>query len=158
MNRDPIVFGLANPDPEILPGDAKAAGAAVVASGRFDFPNHCNNVLAFPALMRGALDTSAKRVSLGMCLAGAEAIAACVPPEHGAVDAILPSPLLDDLYPSVAEAVAQAAVAEGLARRDPGRGAVAANTRRWWKNSGMAIHIALPTSYFDALGVPRLAS
>ncbi|MGF1609166.1 MAG: NADP-dependent malic enzyme [Kiloniellales bacterium] len=130
MARDPIVFALANPDPEILPSEALAAGGAVVASGRFDFPNHCNNVLAFPALMRGALDSKAQRVSRAMCLAAAQAIAGAVPPAALSPDNILPSPLLDDLYPAVAEAAAQAAVAEGLARRVPEPGAVAANTRR----------------------------
>ncbi len=130
MAADPIVFGLANPDPEILPDAARAAGAAVVASGRFDYPNHCNNVLAFPALMRGALDCKARRVSLGMCLAAAYAIAAAVPGQALAADNILPSPLDPELYPDVAEAVAQAAVAEGLARVVPPAGAVADNTRR----------------------------
>jgi malate dehydrogenase (oxaloacetate-decarboxylating) len=129
MNRDPIVFGLANPEPEILPDQAKSAGAAVTASGRFDYPNNCNNVLAFPALMRGALDTKARRVSLGMCLAAAKAIAACVPRQELSPDRILPSPLSEDLYPTVAQAVADAAVAEGLARHDPGRDGVAVHTR-----------------------------
>lgn len=124
MNRDPIVFGLANPDPEIMPDEALDAGAAVVASGRFDFPNHCNNVLAFPSLMRGALDTRARRVSHGMCLAAAAAIAGAVLPDELGPEHLLPSPLSPTLYGEVAEAVARAAVAEGLARRDPGVGEV----------------------------------
>lgn len=130
MADAPIVFGLANPDPEILPDAAKAAGAAVVASGRFDYPNHCNNVLAFPALMRGALDVRARRISLDMCLVAARAIAGSVPARLLGPDRILPSPLDDDLYPTVAEAVAQAAVEGGLARTLPAPGVVAANTRR----------------------------
>ena len=130
MAKEPIVFALANPDPEILPTDAVAAGGAVVASGRFDYPNHCNNVLAFPALMRGALDSRTRKVSRGMCLAAAQAIAGAVPDSALSPHNILPSPLLDELYPSVAEATAQAAVAEGLARRVPEPGAVAANTRK----------------------------
>lgn len=130
MAPGPIVFALANPDPEILPDAAAAAGAAVVASGRFDFPNHCNNVLAFPALMRGALDTRAQRITLGMCLAASRAIAGAVPTADLAPGHILPSPLEDDLYPVIAEAVAQAAVAEGQARRATAPGAVAAKTRR----------------------------
>lgn len=130
MNRDPIVFGLANPDPEIMPDEAMAAGAAVVASGRFDFPNHCNNVLAFPSLMRGALDTRARRVSHGMCLAAARAIAAAVPAGEVTPENLLPSPLSDTLYGMVAEAVARAAVEEGLARRWPAPGEVEARTNR----------------------------
>jgi malate dehydrogenase (oxaloacetate-decarboxylating) len=130
MASAPIVFGLANPDPEILPDAAKAAGAAVVASGRFDYPNHCNNVLAFPALMRGALDVHARRISLTMCLAAARAIAGSVPAAILAPNRILPSPLDDDLYPTVAEAVARAAVDEGMARILPAPGSVAERTRR----------------------------
>jgi malate dehydrogenase (oxaloacetate-decarboxylating) len=128
MSKGPIVFGLANPEPEIRPDVAKAAGAAIVASGRFDFPNHCNNVLAFPALMRAALDTKARRVSREMCLAASRAIAAAVPEAALTHDSILPSPLSEMLYPQVAEAVARAAVAQGLARLDPGVGAVATKT------------------------------
>ncbi|QEX19069.1 NAD-dependent malic enzyme 4 [Hypericibacter terrae] len=128
MARGPIVFGLANPEPEIRPDAALAAGAAIVASGRFDFPNHCNNVLAFPALMRAALDTKTRRVSREMCLAASRAIAAEVPDAELAPDLILPSPLSATLYPNVAEAVAREAVKQGLARVDPGVGAVAAKT------------------------------
>lgn len=129
MNANPIVFGLANPEPEITPTEAKAAGAVVTASGRFDFPNHCNNVLAFPALMRGAVDTKAKRVTRNMCLAASRMIA-----QHGRVsglseDSLLPSPLDEDLYPTVSEAVAQAAIAEGVARVFPEPGVVHDNTR-----------------------------
>jgi len=123
-----IVFALANPEPEIMPAEALAAGAAVVASGRFDYPNHCNNLLAFPALMRGALDTKARRITPTMCAAAARAIAGLVPDADLGPTGILPSPLDDALYPLVAEAVAQAAVAEGLARVVPAPGAVAAHT------------------------------
>lgn len=129
MGRDPIVFGLANPDPEILPDDALSAGAAIVASGRFDFPNQCNNVLAFPGLMRGALDSKARRVSLDMCLAASRAIAATIPEAQLSPQKILPSPLDEDLHPRVAEAVAATSTAEGLARAEFVPGAVAANTR-----------------------------
>lgn len=113
MARDPIVFALANPEPEISPDKARAAGAAISASGRFDFPNHCNNVLAFPGLMRGALDTKSKKVSLGMCLAASRALAALAGDD---VENILPSPLDTNSHASVAEAVAMEAVREGLAR------------------------------------------
>lgn len=130
MNGDPIVFSLANPEPEIMPDAASAAGAVLVASGRFDFPNHCNNVLAFPSLLRGALDTNAKSVSPNMCLAAAHAIANDVPEDELSISNISPSPMSDTLYPDVAEATARAAIEEGLARKAPQVGAVAANTRR----------------------------
>ena len=130
MRAGPIVFSLANPVPEILPDAALDAGAALVASGRFDYPNHCNNVLAFPALLRGALDTKAVRISTAMCMAAARAIADCVDENVLSADHISPSPFDDALYPSVSEAVARAAIAEGLARVRPAPGAVAANTRR----------------------------
>lgn len=113
MARHPIVFALANPEPEISPDRALAAGAAITASGRFDFPNHCNNVLAFPGLMRGALDTKAKRVTAGMCLAASRALAAMA---GASTDAILPSPLDAAVHAGVAEATALQAVAEGQAR------------------------------------------
>lgn len=129
MADEPIVFGLANPEPEIMPHEARAAGAVITASGRFDFPNQCNNVLAFPGLMRGALDSKARRISLGMCLSAARAIADCVPTNMRSANRILPSPLDDDLHACVAEAVARAAVAEGVARVKPSVGYVAANTR-----------------------------
>jgi malate dehydrogenase (oxaloacetate-decarboxylating) len=130
MARDPIVFALANPDPEILPDAARTAGAAVAASGRFDYPNHCNNVLAFPALMRGALDTKAKVITREMCLAAARAIAGDLPDEDLHQERILPSPMSATLYPAVAEATARAAVTAGQARRDPGPGWVYKNTQR----------------------------
>lgn len=130
MNRSPIVFSLANPVPEIMPDAALAAGAGIVASGRFDYPNHCNNVLAFPALWRGALDTRAERVSVGMCMAAANAIANSVDESVLSERHISPSPLDESLYPRVSEAVARAAVDSGLARIHPAPGAVADNTRR----------------------------
>lgn len=129
MGRDPIVFGLANPEPEIMPDVAKVAGAAITASGRFDYPNHCNNVLAFPSLMRGALDVKAKRISREMCLAAARRIADLVDPNSLAADHLLPSPLDDDLYPEVSDAVGQAAIKEGLARIILPIGSIAENTR-----------------------------
>ena len=129
MNPAPVVFSLANPVPEIMPGDSIAAGAAIAASGRFDFPNQCNNVLAFPGLLRGALDTKAKRIPPEVCLAAARAIAADVPDAELAADRILPSPLSGTLYPAVAEATAQAVVAAGLARKACAPGFVAQRTR-----------------------------
>jgi len=113
MAPDPIVFALANPEPEIAPEAAIAAGAAVAASGRFDSPNHCNNVLAFPGLMRGALDCRARRVSMSMRLAAARALAA---KGSAVADCLLPSPLDVSVHAEVAAATAEAAVEEGLAQ------------------------------------------
>ncbi len=129
MAPSPIVFALANPEPEIMPPEAEAAGAAVIATGRFDFPNQCNNVLAFPALIRGALDVRATEINNEMCLAAARAIAADVPRAELRHARILPTPFSETLYPSVAEAVARTAVTMGIATRDPGVGAVADNCR-----------------------------
>jgi malate dehydrogenase (oxaloacetate-decarboxylating) len=130
MNRDPIVFAMANPVPEIMPEESLAAGASIVATGRFDYPNQCNNVLAFPGLMRGALDTAATEVSEAVCLAAAQTIAADIPDQMLAADNILPTPLSDSLYASVAESVATTIVELGLARRIPARGEVFESTQR----------------------------
>lgn len=130
MNTDPIVFSLANPNPEILPDEAKAAGAVLVASGRFDYPNHCNNVLAFPSLLRGALDTNAKLISPNMCLKAAKAIADDLSENQLSLTNISPSPMSETLYPDVAEVTAQSAIEEGLARKFPLPGQVKENTRR----------------------------
>lgn len=117
MASNAIVFGLANPDPEIMPEEAEAAGAAVTASGRFDFPNHCNNVLAFPGLMRGALDVKTKLVSIGMRMAAAREIARLAEVEGLSPRRILPSPLDVNVHAAVAEATGNASHNEGLARR-----------------------------------------
>ena len=129
MQPDPIILALANPVPEIMPEEALVAGAAIVATGRFDYPNQCNNVLAFPALMRAAIDTRAMRLDREVYLAAARSIAAEISDAALSPSSILPSPLSPTLYPNVAEATAQAIVRRGLARRDPGRGYVANNTR-----------------------------
>ncbi len=129
MNAKPVVLSLANPVPEIMPEDSLAGGAAIAASGRFDYPNQCNNVLAFPGLMRGALDCGALRIDHEACLAAARAIAADVPEARLRPDNILPTPLSDTLYPAVSEAVAQDLVGRKLARREPAPGAVAEHTR-----------------------------
>ena len=111
MNPDPIVFALANPTPEIRPDEAWGAGAAVVATGRSDFPNQVNNVLAFPGVFRGALDARAQRITDSMKLAAAHALADCVP--DPAPDRILPSPLDRSVAPAVAAAVREAALRAG---------------------------------------------
>lgn len=128
MADGPIVFALANPEPEIDPDKALSAGAAVAASGRFDFPNHCNNVLAFPGLMRGAVETKARRVTLEMCLAASHALAALAVPLRP--DNLLPSPLDPSVHASVAEAVATEAMNSGHAGRTVEKGEVAAKTLR----------------------------
>ena len=110
-----IVFALANPDPEVHPDIAHAAGAAVVATGRSDFPNQINNVLAFPGIFRGALDAGATRITEGMKLAAAEAIAGLVGDDLS-VDRIVPDPFDPRLAATVAAAVRAAAVADGVTR------------------------------------------
>ena len=112
MNKDSIVFALSNPDPEIHPETA-AKYAAVVATGRSDFPNQINNVLAFPGVFRGALDAGARRISKGMKIAAADAIFSVVADDLAA-DRIVPSPLDKRVAPAVAAAVAKAAQDEGL--------------------------------------------
>lgn len=116
MAPHPIVFALANPVPEIMPNEARAAGAAVCASGRSDFPNQINNVLVFPGVFRGALDVRARDISEGMMVAATHAIAGMVGEDELRADYILPSALDKRVVPVVAAAVAEAARAEGLAR------------------------------------------
>lgn len=103
MNPDPIIFAMANPDPEILPDEAKEAGAKIVATGRSDFPNQVNNALAFPGIFRGALDCRAKRINDEMKVAAAEAIASLI--SNPTPDEIIPDALNKDVVPAVAEAV-----------------------------------------------------
>ena len=113
MAADPIIFALSNPDPEIAP-EIAAKYASVVATGRSDFPNQINNVLAFPGVFAGALDAGAKRITERMKLAAAEAILSVVADDLG-VDKIVPSALDSRVAPAVSAAVAQAARAEGIA-------------------------------------------
>lgn len=116
MNRDPMVFAMANPVPEILPGEAKAAGAAIVGTGRSDYPNQINNVLAFPGIFRGALDARATDINDDMQQAAARAIADYVPANELTADYILPSALDKGVASAVARAVAEAARSSGVAR------------------------------------------
>ncbi|WP_442790875.1 NAD(P)-dependent malic enzyme [Nocardia sp. NBC_01327] len=113
MAPESIVFAMSNPDPEIHP-EVAAKYAAIVATGRSDFPNQINNVLAFPGVFKGALDVGARRITEGMKVAAADAIFAVVADEL-AVDKIIPSPLDPRVAPAVAEAVGAAARAEGVA-------------------------------------------
>ena len=129
MNPHPVVLSLANPIPEIMPRQSLEGGASIVGSGRFDHPNQCNNVLAFPGLMRGALDAGALRIDHSTCLVAARAIAADIADADLRPDSILPTPLSETLYPAVAEAVAQDLVERHLARKRPLAGEVAEQTR-----------------------------
>ena len=116
MAEGAIVFACANPLPEILPDDAKAGGAAVVATGRSDFPNQINNVLAFPGIFRGAFDVRASDINEEMKLAAATAIANLISDEEVAPDYIMPAAFDERVGKAVAEAVAEAARKTGVAR------------------------------------------
>lgn len=116
MNKDPILFPMANPVPEIMPDLAKKAGAAVIGTGRSDFPNQINNVLAFPGIFRGALDVRASDINDEMKIAAAKAIAAFVTDDKLSPDYIIPSALDKSVAMAVAKAVAQAARDTGVAR------------------------------------------
>ena len=116
MAKDPIIFAMANPTPEIMPDEALAAGAAVMGTGRSDFPNQINNVLAFPGIFRGALDVRASDINDAMKIAAAKAIADFVTPEKLSAEYIIPSPLEEGVSAAVAKAVAQAAKDTGVAR------------------------------------------
>ena len=119
MADDAIVFAMANPTPEVLPEEIEDC-VAVIATGRSDYPNQINNVLAFPGIFRGALDVRASEIDEGMKLAAAEAIAAVVKPDELEPDYVIPSVFNRDVAPLVAEAVAEAAEASGVARRRRG--------------------------------------
>ena len=116
MAKDAIVFACANPTPEIMPDEAKAAGARVVATGRSDFPNQINNVLAFPGVFRGAFDVRARDINEEMKIAAAEALAALVPAEELSEDYIIPKAFDPRVAKAVAAAVADAARRSGVAR------------------------------------------
>ena len=116
MNKDAIVFACANPTPEIFPDDAKAGGAAVVSTGRSDYPNQINNVLAFPGIFRGAFDVRAKDINEEMKMAAAKALAELIPDEELSADYIIPYAFDPKVGPAVAAAVAKAARESGVAR------------------------------------------
>ncbi len=116
MAKDPILFPMANPTPEIMPDEAKAAGAAVVGTGRSDFANQINNVAAFPGIFRGALDVRARDINDEMKIAAAEALAGLVSPEELSPEYILPYAFDERICPAVAAAVAEAARRSGVAR------------------------------------------
>jgi malate dehydrogenase (oxaloacetate-decarboxylating) len=117
MAKDPVIFAMANPTPEIFPDEAKAAGAAVVGTGRSDYPNQINNVLVFPGLFRGALDVRAKEINGEMKLAAAMAIADYIPAEELSAENIIPKALDRGVANAVAQAVKEAAVKTGVSRK-----------------------------------------
>ncbi len=116
MGEKPIIFAMANPTPEIMPEDAKAAGAFVVGTGRSDYPNQINNVIAFPGVFKGALSVRASDINEEMKRAAAYAIASAVSPEELSAEYILPDAFNKNLANIIAEAVADAAVRSGVAR------------------------------------------
>lgn len=116
MNHGAILFACANPTPEIFPDEARAGGARIVATGRSDFPNQINNVLAFPGIFRGTFDVRASDINEEMKLAAASALAGLIPEEELSEDYIIPQAFDPRVGPAVAKAVAQAARASGVAR------------------------------------------
>jgi len=116
MNKDAIIFALANPIPEISPKEAKEAGAKVVGTGRSDFPNQVNNVLAFPGVFRGALDARATEINEEMKKAAVKAIAELISESELTEDYVIPSPFDPRVAPAVAASVAQAAMDTNVAR------------------------------------------
>ncbi len=130
MNSDPIVFAMANPNPEIMPDEAKAAGVKVIGTGRSDFPNQVNNVLAFPGIFRGALDARATHINEKMKVAAVEAIAGLISEEELSSDYVIPGPFDPRVAPEVASAVAKAAMETGVARIKIDPNEVKERTRR----------------------------
>ncbi|MBQ8238253.1 MAG: NADP-dependent malic enzyme [Oscillospiraceae bacterium] len=116
MNRDAILFACANPTPEIFPEDAKTGGARIISTGRSDYPNQINNVLAFPGIFRGAFDVRASDINEEMKLAAAEALAALIPETELGDERIMPEAFDPRVAPAVAKAVAEAARRTGVAR------------------------------------------
>ena len=116
MNKDAIIFACANPTPEIFPDDAKAGGAKVISTGRSDFPNQINNVLAFPGIFRGAFDVRASDINDEMKIAASKALADLITDEELSPEYIIPKAFDKRVGPAVAKAVAEAAKATGVAR------------------------------------------
>ena len=116
MNRDAIIFACANPTPEIFPDDAKAGGAKVISTGRSDYPNQINNVLAFPGVFRGTFDVRASDINEEMKMAAAQALSGLISDEELCEDYIIPKAFDPRVGPAVAKAVAEAARKSGVAR------------------------------------------
>ena len=117
MARDAVIFACANPTPEIFPEEARAAGAAVVCTGRSDYPNQINNVLAFPGIFRGAFDVRASDINEEMKMAAAKAIAELIAPDELTAEYVIPQPFDERVVKAVASAVADAARRTGVARK-----------------------------------------
>nr|WP_285890476.1 malic enzyme-like NAD(P)-binding protein [Halalkalibacter oceani] len=130
MNADPIIFAMANPVPEIMPEEAKAAGAKVIGTGRSDFPNQVNNVLAFPGIFRGALDVRATHINEEMKVAAVYAIADLVAESELSSDYVIPAPFDARVAPAVAAAVAKTAMETGVARKKVDPEEIAERTRK----------------------------
>lgn len=130
MNKDPIIFAMANPEPEIHPEEAKKAGARIIGTGRSDYPNQVNNVLAFPGVFRGALDVRATRINERMKMAAVEAIASLITPDELNEDYVIPAPFDPRVAPAVAKGVAKAAIDTGVARMQIDPEEVAEKTRQ----------------------------
>lgn len=130
MNEDPIVFAMANPMPEIMPDEAKSAGVRVIGTGRSDFPNQVNNVLAFPGIFRGALDVRATHINEQMKIAAVEAIASLISSDDLHEDYVIPAPFDTRVAPAVAAAVAKAAMETGVARLQVDPNEIALKTQR----------------------------
>lgn len=130
MNEDPIIFAMANPTPEIMPDVAIAAGAKVVGTGRSDFPNQVNNVLAFPGIFRGALDVQSTHINEEMKKAAVLAIAEIVKPEELSADYVIPDAFHPEVAPMVAERVAAAAMNTGVSRKKVEAGHVYSRTKK----------------------------
>ena len=116
MNPDPMVFAMANPIPEIMPEEAKQAGAKIIGTGRSDFPNQINNVLVFPGIFRGALDVHARSITEEMKMAAAKGLADLVEKEKLAPDYVIPDALDPRVAKAVSQAVAQEAVKSGICK------------------------------------------
>ena len=129
MKEDPIIFAMANPDPEILPDVAKESGARVIGTGRSDYPNQVNNVLAFPGIFRGALDVRATQINEHMKAAAVRAIASLITEEELHEDYVIPAPFDNRVAPKVAKYVAEAAMEAGVARIEVDPESIAAKAR-----------------------------
>ncbi|WP_349410827.1 NADP-dependent malic enzyme [Pseudalkalibacillus sp. SCS-8] len=130
MDDDPVIFAMANPVPEIMPSEAKEAGAKVIGTGRSDFANQVNNVLAFPGIFRGALDTRATHINEEMKIAAVYAIADLIDEDDLTEDYVIPAPFDPRVAPAVAAAVAKAAMETGVARINVDPEEIAEKTRR----------------------------
>lgn len=151
MNSDPIVFALANPVPEILPGEAREAGARVVATGRSDYPNQVNNGLGFPAVFRGVLSVSARKMTDEMFLAAAHAIASYTEETGLSENRIIASMTDDELYVREALAVAEKAMELGLARRKISRGELEDEIRQMIERPKRYMRLALDNKLIKKL-------